>query len=404
MRWKVFLPESSIKAVEKKVHELAEGLVVADVLESGLMGGAAGVACFYAYYADWTGDLHFKGLAEEMVEQALSPPAGHFPEFSFSNGYAGIAWTLQHLMDQKLLEIDATSVVDKLNPLLAEHMLEDIRDIHYDYLHGSLGYAFYFLSLSGEECFYDELSTVVKELDRLAMTEEDGSKKWLSVLDADNGLKGFNLSLSHGMASIMIMLSQFMSHGIEEALCQRLLDGAYKYLRKQQLSGTEYISVYPSWALESMEEPGNSRMAWCYGDLGIALACLHAGKAINDPVMFRHGEDLIIRSCARKDLKSNRVMDAGLCHGAAGLALIFNTAYQNMLNEETRIAAEYWLGECLKMDTHSDGIAGYKAWYHPKYGGWVKVPGLLEGAAGIGLALLSFISNREPAWSKSLLL
>ncbi|MFM7431585.1 MAG: hypothetical protein ACKO1F_17035, partial [Flammeovirgaceae bacterium] len=36
--------------------------------------------------------------------------------------------------------------------------------------------------------------------------------------------------------------------------------------------------------------------------------------------------------------------------------------------------------------------------------GWVEFDGLLEGSAGIGLALLSAISDIEPKWDRCLLL
>ncbi len=67
-------------------------------------------------------------------------------------------------------------------------------------------------------------------------------------------------------------------------------------------------------------------------------------------------------------------------------------------------AALHWLDVCLNMAFHKDGLAGYKSWYHPEYGGWKNTAGLLEGVSGIGLVLMSFISAKEPSWARSLLL
>lgn len=404
MKWKVFLPDRSREAVETKIHELAHELVVANVNESGLMGGAAGVACFFAYYADWTGNLHFKGLAEELVEQTLNPPASRFPGYSFSNGYAGIAWAIRHLKDASLIDPDAEPVFGRLNNPLADHMAMEIRNGHYDYLHGALGIALYFLQRPADLHYHKILVQLLDEIERLAIEEEGGGLKWLSVLDPVTKLNGYNLSLSHGSASIMIILSKLVEAGISIDKCRELINGSYKYLRKQKLKGGKHLSYYPSWALESTVDPANSRMAWCYGDIGIALACMAAGKAIGDRSILQHGEELLMRSSMRKDLTENRVMDAGLCHGTAGLALIFNFECQRTGKTEFKEAASYWLTECLKMDDHTDGIAGYKALYHQQYGGWVKVPGLLEGAAGIGLTLMTFVNQRYPGWGKALLL
>ncbi|MDT8392875.1 MAG: lanthionine synthetase C family protein [Bacteroidales bacterium] len=403
MKWKVFLPGNCIERVENRVHELAESVAAFDLMDVGLMGGVAGVACFCAYYADWMSDLRFKGLVGEMVERMLNPPAGHLPGYSFSNGYAGIAWSIHHLIENKLLDLDASQIYMQLDQLLADRMLEEIKRGHYDYLHGALGIAVYFLHQAENNEYRNYLSSLVEELENISIEEADGSIKWNSLLDAESKKEGFNLSMSHGIASIMIIVSMIHQKGIAIVSCERLIKGAYSYLRKQALKATEYISVYPSWAIESMDDPGNSRMAWCYGDMGIGFACMRAGKTLKDEEMYGHGEAILRRSGERRDPEENRVLDAGLCHGAAGLALMFNSLFQIKHDDLFGDAAAYWMDVCLNMAYHSDGIAGYKAWYHPRYGGWVKVPGLLEGAAGIGLTMMSFVSTREPAWRKALL-
>ncbi|HSG68050.1 MAG TPA: hypothetical protein VK994_05035, partial [Bacteroidales bacterium] len=77
-----------------KIHELARALAEVRVEGGGLMSGAAGLACFHANYADWTGDLHFEELAADMLEIALNPAAGYFNDLRFSDGLAGILWTI----------------------------------------------------------------------------------------------------------------------------------------------------------------------------------------------------------------------------------------------------------------------------------------------------------------------
>jgi hypothetical protein len=51
------------------------------------------------------------------------------------------------------------------------------------------------------------------------------------------------------------------------------------------------------------------------------------------------------------------------------------------------------------------GIGGYEAWQPDEAGSpaWSANPGLLNGAAGIALALLAAISPIEPAWDRMLL-
>ena len=65
-------------------------------------------------------------------------------------------------------------------------------------------------------------------------------------------------------------------------------------------------------------------------------------------------------------------------------------------------AAEYWIAQTLEMDVHQDGIAGYKA-FNPVERSWMNVPGLLEGTAGTGLVLLSYLTA-DCSWDYCLML
>jgi lantibiotic modifying enzyme len=98
------------------------------------------------------------------------------------------------------------------------------------------------------------------------------------------------------------------------------------------------------------------------------------------------------------------VRDAGICHGTAGIAHIFNRLYRTTKQYRFQEAANYWCLETLKMSKFEDGFAGYKTWHTEEYGGWQPCNNLLEGIAGIGLSLLSFVMPEDPAWDECLLL
>ena len=404
MGWKVFLPDRYSKPVENKVHEIAGSVASCLPDEGGMMGGKAGLACFCAYYADWTGDQAFNGLAADLIEKALNPAAGRFPAYMYSDGLSGVAWLIHHLSSTGLMNLDAASIFDELDPHLYKFMMAEIKSGHYDFLHGALGTALYFLRQPKNEKYRAYLSELVSELERIAENEPDGSLKWLSVLDAENNKTGYNLSLSHGLASIIIVVAMIMKEDIRKEACERLLQGSFRYMEKQKLNSGEYISSFPSWALESMDEVVDSRMAWCYGDLGIGLAYLKAGCLLPVSSYQQDGLDILRKTSLRRDPAENRVFDAGICHGASGLALFYNILSQTTEQKVYEDAALHWLDVCLNMAFHEDGLAGYKSWHHPDYGGWENAAGLLEGISGIGLVLMSFISAKEPAWAQSLLL
>ncbi|NQT77428.1 MAG: lanthionine synthetase C family protein [Bacteroidetes bacterium] len=404
MEWEVFLPDNYIRQTENKIHEIAQ--VVLDHIpdDAGLMGGKAGLACFCAYYADWTGKLSFEDLAADMLERALNHAVRDSSAYTFSNGLAGTAWMCGHLVEHKFLKAEKGNIYDTLDPILYKAMMSNMREGHYDYLHGAMGIALYFLRTEGLIPDPSYLKNMLHELEKHAEIDTDGSIKWISVLDSETGRKGYNISLSHGISSIIIMLSKILTAGIASGKCRHMIRGSLKYLERQELDRNQYISFFPSWALESTEEVSNSRLAWCYGDLGIGLAFLTAGKALADEKIYSKGLNILSATTFRKDPGDNHVVDAGICHGASGIALIYNNLYHVSGMEVFKSAAIHWLDVCLNMAFHKDGLAGYKAWYSEEYGGWRKSADLLEGVAGIGLVLLSFVSMKTAGWDECLLL
>lgn len=115
-------------------------------------------------------------------------------------------------------------------------------------------------------------------------------------------------------------------------------------------------------------------------------------------------EVLLYAAEKRRNLEENSVRDAGLCHGTAGIAHIFYRTWWNTGVLEFKQAADYWFDKTLEMAKFPNGIAGYKTWKGLEYGGWQNDYCLLDGVAGIGLALMSYYTETEPSWDECLLL
>ena len=152
------------------------------------------------------------------------------------------------------------------------------------------------------------------------------------------------------------------------------------------------------------EEPIASRLAWCYGDPGIAATLLVAARAAGEPAWEDKALE-VARAAASRPAERSFVRDAGVCHGAAGLAHLFNRFWQASGEEVFRDAARFWIERTLELRSPGEGIAGFRAWHAMtgSTGQWAAVPGLLEGAAGVALVLLAAVSPVEPEWDRILL-
>ena len=80
---------------------------------------------------------------------------------------------------------------------------------------------------------------------------------------------------------------------------------------------------------------------------------------------------------------ASAVTSTGLCHGAAGLAHLFDRLYRSSGNATCAERARDWWARALAMPRPTGGH-------------------LLEGAAGFGLALAAALGDTEPAWDRLL--
>jgi lantibiotic modifying enzyme len=407
MKWNALNEELSKKKddVLKKLKQI-EKILREKESESyegpGVMGGMVGISFFFLYYAKFIDKQDPYDYGIELLSSVFEKINEGFNYHTYSAGLAGIGTVMELLVKNDFLEADTNELLGGLDKYLYKLMIQEIKNGNYDFLHGALGMAFYVLSRKSGKNSRKYIAEFVNELDKIAVKDEKGIR-WLSEIDREMHIKVFNLSLSHGLASIIVVLSKIYTQGIEKEKTLELLNGAVKYLLNQKLDDSKFHSVFPSWINEN-ETPGNSRLAWCYGDLGIGISLWIAGKNIKNSEWQNKAIEILLHTTTRKEDKNTGVVDSGLCHGSAGIAHIYNRMYNYTKIEDFRTSAEYWFNKTLDMDVHEDTLSGYKAYKTEKYGGSYEEFGFLEGIAGIGLAMISAVSDIEPSWDECLLL
>ncbi len=389
-----------MKTVEEKLYEIGEVLLKANANKCGLEGNL-GMALFLLFFSNLNNDERYYDKSIKLIEQELSCYSEHLENLTFWTGIAGLGWYC-NAMVKKYIDSEYDAGFTAIDELLENQMLicnnSDL--YYYDHLHGGLGFGHYFLTADKKAA----IASLVEKMHGSAIEDyHTKGKKWKTNTEHLSEHWDYNISLSHGMSSIVIMLTKILQKGIEREKCAELIEGAVNYFLAQKLPKGNHTSVFGNYALESLEQPHSSRLAWCYGDLGIAVALWRASQALGRKDWESEAKALLRHASIRRDLKENGVMDACFCHGTSGIAHIFNRMWRETGMPECRDAAAYWIGQTLKMAKFEDGLAGYKTWQGAERG-FRNEYGLLEGIAGIGLVLLAYLSDEEPTWDECLLL
>lgn len=403
-KWTKQVEEAQSPKYEEKLTEIAEVLLekAGETDGPSLMGGKSGAALFFFYYGKYTMKEKYVDFGLALLSEIFDTINEGFVYHTFAGGLAGIGWTVEHLSRVEFLDTDTNEVLGDLDPFLDRMMKGEIKEGYFDYLHAALGIGLYFLSRSGSPDAGDYLSALVDGLEKVSQKDKEGSLKWLSVLDHEKKTEGFNLSLSHGISSIIAILSRLYQRGINKEKTFFLLEGAVNYLLQQAQDPEKYAVIFPSW----ISDPPifSSRLGWCYGDLGNAITLWQAAQIAKKKEWEGMAVKTILHASKRRDPVAEYINDAGLCHGAVGVAHLYNRMYHYTGLEKCRETALYWYDKTLKFAVNEDGLAGFKTFRTQDLGGPHPDPGFLEGISGIGLALISLLSDIEPQWDEALLM
>jgi len=358
--------------------------------------GAAGVAVFYsecervrALPGSWAeaSRAHLESAIAALEAQPL--PAGLF------GGVAGIAWAVAYVQGDDA-KADDTNELDRA-------LIASTSDVPYvgpiDLMGGLAGIGVYALERSSTESGRALLQAVVERLSETC-AEGGGWKndlRWLPPRYRQGRSENeYDVGVAHGAGGVLPVLSAAMATGVARPLAAR----AYERTRDWLLSSclADEAATFPALVVPG-HAPRRTRSAWCYGDPGMA-ATLHAAAVAADDTELAARALGIAEKALRRPLPEWGVVDAGLCHGAAGVAHCYQRLYRRSGRELFRRATLAWL-DVVFARFRAHGLAGLRAWDERESpAAWREATGVLEGLAGVGLVLLSALSEAPLGWDR----
>ncbi|GAA2274499.1 lanthionine synthetase C family protein [Glycomyces scopariae] len=390
-----------------------------------LLGGHAGQAlCFeYAARADPGSARRWRAAAKD----ALRSVARHSRETpltdaSFGYGTAGLALALSECAAH---EPGYARALASAHATLAEqvHGLPRLREpdgadpLRYDLIQGGAGVLGYLASVpdpnaalrSAAERLVDDLAW------RFApVTARNGNdRRYVAPRfleypeDAARYPDGYlDLGLAHGIAGPLAALSRawragYRRPGLFEAL-RHTADQMVAWSVTDEW-GRNWPRILPLDAVGAPLPTAGpvGRLAWCYGAPGICSALLDAAIALGDDRLRTVAADGL-RSDLRRSLGGDRRLDtATLCHGAAGVLTIaqkFAAHGDAAIGAHLADLTERVLDGCdpelplVVQQIHTNARET-----------GLDTPSVLEGSAGVALALWTVAGDTDRRWHRALL-
>jgi hypothetical protein len=367
-----------------------------------LEGGCAGLAVLASYLAR-AGNAEWEDVVDRQLDGALTlVEQGLGVGLELLPGLFGIGWASEHIASF------SDGDEDDGNEGIDDFLLESLEGSapfgnRLEHHTGAIGAGLYALERSSSPKAMRCVAHIVEMIDHSA--ERNGSQiRWRRPPDTllpgqvpvyPDGM--YDLGLGHGVPGIVAFLAAAHEAGIAKDRTRELIEGAVTWLSSQRLP-TGGIGCFGYAGDE--KDAGCARLGWCYGDVGVAMVMQRAADALGRADWAEEAVRLA-HTASRRPLETTGVVDAGFCHGSAGIGHILNRLHQCSGDTELGAAARTWFERTLAMRHPSDGLGGY-TFLVPRRDmeGLVRTPdrGLLNGALGVALALVAVSSSVEPAW------
>lgn len=379
------------------IHKIAAQMVVDSQdcdMSQGLYGEVGGKLLFMSYYARYFNNK-YEGYAAKYLQKVLSTLSNGIYSSSFCQGSSGLLYLLKLLNQERFIAIDISEAEEYYSTYIEKELNIMIEHNDYDFLYGASGIIYYLITIEK----YCRDNSYINNAINVLLNKAVWKENLIFWEDKFNG-EVYNISLAHGMSSILLVLSEIYKRKMfsDQSLLRKYIIKAGDFILSQKNKLSE-ISSFPN--VNDLEESKNSRLAWCYGDLGIGISLWHVGNNVFCNEYKEEAISVFKKAEIRRNLIENRVFDACFCHGSSGITQIFRRMYSYTNIKSFLEASNYWLLKTIEFYINSPIL--FEKYENDKY--FPSDFSLLNGKAGIGMALMSSILGRNNySWDRIFLL
>ncbi len=399
--WKSIFDRNDIYEYQQVLKHISVSLLkhYKDEPDIGFLSGKSGIATFFLYYAKFSGKSEFYDLGLQLTEEIISVLNEIQVPNDYVSGLSGIGWMINHVFKTNLLSGEIKFVLSELDNFFIDSIDYLIRNSEpYDLFTGINGYLPYILSR--EDIDISIIEKLFNYYIDSSYLLDNTFRVWNSYF---NKKPVINLGFAHGISANIILILKLLQKMDKLQEYKDFVYSIVHFLFNSKYQNYHKIgSLFPT-VIGSEELNPKSRLAWCNGDLGVIYSLFQVSELYSDNLLRDRVLKMMDFETKRNKDTETFIFDAILCHGSSGVAHIFNRVYQKTGVESYKYAAKKWYQKSLSFSDVNLDLAGFRTFNAPNKKR-VKSLSVLEGISGIGLALISAISDIEPAWDEALLL
>lgn len=328
---------------------------------------------------------------------------------TYCDGLTGLGFILLKLInngffkkgeDDEILEY-IHDLLLQLDEILTDQLHKFLSYDEFDILHGSMGLGIYFL----ERNIFENVMLIIDKFDIEAykIKDEVHWKKYDKYQTHDTVI---DMGQAHGNAAILFFLVK-ASKKIKDQKIFNLINGSINFHLNnfnEPINGEKCF--YPTFIKAEDFDKGKldykiSRLAWCYGDLGVLNTLLLTIKELKLDINLI--ADKLNVLFTRRYESEFFIVDNGFCHGASGIAAILDKMNDVLNLDNCKNASEYWYNYLIdtKEETEKNTILGYD---FSILDSEEQNHSLLEGVFGLIYSYARFLYGEMPITEEVLLL
>lgn len=359
----------------------------------GVLNGLSGIALFYNYLIAIDDNEEYQNKLISIIERIDNLISENEYINSFCSGLAGYGWVLLKIKNENI-DVDDDYLYN-IDILLSKTLLENSTQNDYDFLHGGLGIAMYFIERYKFKKD-QKIKDILMEFSNSIIDKINDNIETVFLNDFEkSNQKCFHFGLAHGISGFLnffIHLQSIFEETSQDVklVIKKIVDFIFKFKKYDE----ESKQFYPSHFMIEENVMRKSRLGWCQGDLGIGISIYNAGFFLDDKEVQQEGIKLI-NATKNITLNDSCVNDFAICHGSSGIILQYYLVAKKLDQDYTE-SIDIWL-ENLKNQTHNFVV--FNSFMINKY---INETNILNGSSGLGLVLLTLEGKIDIDWIECL--